>query len=99
MCSFARVLYDILAKKVEWEDSTMLQHQMFELTFPLTAPLVDWSQPELAATFTCAGTSTTVKGFYDGDNTYKIRFLPEICGEYHWEVTGLHVGVYGNAHL
>lgn len=67
----------------------MIQNQVFELTFQSTPPCGDWAQPDLVAVFTCNGTSTSVKGFYDGDNTCKIRFLPEICGEYHWEVSGL----------
>lgn len=66
----------------------MIQNQVFELTFQATPPCGDWAQPDLVAVFTCNGTSTSVKsvkGFYDGDNTCKIRFLPEICGEYHWK--------------
>ena len=30
----------------------------------------------LEATFTCGEKSLTVRGFYDGDDTYRIRFMP-----------------------
>ncbi len=67
----------------------MIRNQMFELSFKAPAPIENQAQPNLSATFTCGDSVTTVKGFYDGDDTYKIRFLPEICGEYHWEVSGI----------
>ena len=33
--------------------------------------------------------SKKVKGFYAGDNTYKVRFLPEEAGRYTYRVTGM----------
>lgn len=32
--------------------------------------------------------SWKVKGFYDGDGTYKVRFLPQKTGTYMWKVSG-----------
>ncbi|MGN0999206.1 MAG: DUF5605 domain-containing protein [Faecousia sp.] len=67
----------------------MLQHTMFELSFSAPAPAGSFAQPDLTAEFVCGDHKTTVKGFYDGKDTYKVRFLPERCGEYHWKVSGI----------
>ena len=40
------------------------------------------------AEFSCGETVRTVKGFYDGEGRYMVRFLPETAGEWHWKVTG-----------
>jgi hypothetical protein len=37
---------------------------------------------KISATFTNGKTSKTVTGFYDGDNTYRIRFMPTETGEW-----------------
>ncbi len=37
---------------------------------------------KVSATFTNGQTSKTVAGFYDGDNTYRIRFMPTEAGEW-----------------
>lgn len=38
----------------------------------------------LEATFTQGDQSLTVSGFYDGENTYRIRFMPPTVGEWHY---------------
>ena len=64
------------------------QYETFELSFS-GAPLTDaWAQIDLQATFSCGDTVRTVKGFYDGDGRYIIRFLPEQAGTWRWKVTG-----------
>lgn len=35
----------------------------------------------LSATFVCGKEKKTVEGFYDGENTYRIRFMPAVAGE------------------
>ena len=37
---------------------------------------------QLSATFTCGGEKKTVHGFYDGNDTYRIRFMPTVPGEW-----------------
>lgn len=37
---------------------------------------------KLSAIFVCGEESKMVYGFYDGDNTYRIRFMPTIVGEW-----------------
>ena len=43
---------------------------------------------ELYGTFLCSAEKKTVKGFYDGEGTYKIRFMPSFEGEYTFSLTG-----------
>lgn len=61
------------------------QWKQFELT--LTGPSVNnpFTDINLSATFKHETTQVTVNGFYDGNNEYKIRYMPEILGE--WSVT------------
>ncbi len=66
----------------------MKQYKMFELAFPGEALTDKWAQIDLTAEFTCGDTVKSVKGFYDGDGRYIVRFLPEIPGEWHWKVSG-----------
>lgn len=66
----------------------MKQYEMFELVFPGEALTDRWAQIDLTTEFACGDTVKTVKGFYDGDGRYIVRFLPEIAGEWHWRVTG-----------
>ena len=67
----------------------MKQYAVFELAFTAPAPMETEAALPLTATFTCGDEQTVVRGFYDGDNTYKIRFLPMKTGLYTWEVSGL----------
>jgi len=66
----------------------MKQHEVFELVF-FGETLTDrWAQIDLTAEFTCGDTVKTVRGFYDGEGRYIVRFLPEIAGEWRWKVSG-----------
>jgi hypothetical protein len=42
---------------------------------------------ELAATFSFRDRLVEVTGFYDGDGTYRIRFMPDIQGEWSYRTT------------
>lgn len=66
----------------------MKQYEMFELVFSGEARTDNWAQIDLTAKFTCGGKHKAVKGFYDGEGRYVVRFFPEIPGEWHWRVTG-----------
>src|SRR5262245_395413 len=39
----------------------------------------------LTAKFTSNGKTVLAQGFYDGDSTYRIRFMPETQGEWRYE--------------
>ena len=66
----------------------MKQYETLELSFQAAPPTGSQAAVELTGTFTHGGESRTVKGFYAGNNTYKVRFLPEAAGEYAYRVTG-----------
>ena len=66
----------------------MKQFEMFELVFSGETLTDNWAQIGLTANFFCGDTVKTVKGFYDGDGRYAVRFLPEMAGEWHWKVSG-----------
>ena len=62
----------------------MKQNEMFELEFK-TFP----SGGELIAEFSHEDETKTVPGFYAGQGVYKVRFLPQKSGLYHWTVHGV----------
>ena len=66
----------------------MKQYETFELC--LDGPALDqaWAEVDLTASFTLDGETRTVRGFYDGDGRYVVRFLPEKPGEVRWRVSG-----------
>ena len=66
----------------------MRQYETFELSFRGEVLSEDYARIPLIAEFICGEEKTTVKGFYDGDGVYKVRFLPQLSGEYHWTVSG-----------
>ena len=66
----------------------MKQYEMFELIFPGEALTDRWAQIDLTAEFACGDVCKTVKGFYDGEGRYIVRFLPETAGEWQWKVSG-----------
>ncbi len=68
-------------------DAPVEQWSVFELklTGPATGnPFVD---VQLSARFTHAETTVTVNGFYDGDGTYRLRFMPGQPGNWHYQTT------------
>ena len=61
---------------------------MMELVFPGKAPEGSEASVDLSAVFKKGEKTWRVKGFYAGNGTYKVRFLPEECGTYRFEVSG-----------
>lgn len=66
----------------------MEQFKTFELKFIGNRPEGSEAVIDLNAVFTNGGESKTVKGFYAGNGTYVVRFLPEKTGIYTWKVSG-----------
>ena len=66
----------------------MKQYEMFELIFPGEVLTDRWAQIDLTAEFACGDVCKTVKGFYDGEGRYIVRFLPETAGQWQWKVSG-----------
>ena len=66
----------------------MRQYETFELRFTGKEPAAEYADIPLCAEFACGSEKKNVKGFYDGEGVYKVRFLPEKPGVYTWKVTG-----------
>ena len=66
----------------------MRQYETFELRFSGEVLRENWASADIAAAFTRGNETTAVKGFYDGDGQYAVRFLPMKPGEYTWQVSG-----------
>ena len=70
---------------------------VMELSFdgPATGnPFVDVA---LTATFTLKNRSMTVEGFYDGEGTHRIRFMPDELGKWTWTTISNHPGLNGRS--
>lgn len=67
----------------------MPQNKTLELSFHVPER-VDASLG-LTAEFSDGDTKITVNGFYDGGDTWKVRFLPQKAGTWHWNVKGVSV--------
>ena len=66
----------------------MKQFDMVELSFKGAKLEGSWAIIDLQATITNGEDTKTVKGFYDGDGVYKLRFMPEKTGTYTYKVSG-----------
>ena len=62
---------------------------MLELVYQAPAPEGSQADVDLTAEFICGSETAAVKGFYAGQNTYKVRFLPMQAGNYTYHVSGL----------
>jgi hypothetical protein len=60
------------------------QWNRFEVALKYAYNGNSFTNVKLTATFTHKDTSYTVDGFYDGDNTFKIRFMPEKTGTWQY---------------
>lgn len=67
----------------------MRQYEMFELSFEGPQPEESEALTDITAEFTCGEDTWKVKGFYDGNKNYKVRFLPQKLGTYTWKVSGV----------
>lgn len=67
----------------------MKQYEMFELSFQGPEPGEDQVAVNLTAEFIVDGKSCTVRGFYAGEGTYKVRFLPLKAGWCTYQVRGI----------
>lgn len=63
----------------------MRQYEMFELSFEGPQPEESEALTDITAEFTCGEDTWKVKGFYDGNKNYKVRFLPQKTGNLYME--------------
>lgn len=67
----------------------MKQYETFEITVKGPQMKEDQVAADITAEFVLGGKSHTVKGFYAGDETYKVRFLPMEAGTCTYQVKGI----------
>lgn len=65
------------------------RNEMIELSFHGEEPEGSWIQVDLEAVIIGPDSRKIIKGFYAGNATYKVRFLPETAGLYEYEITGV----------
>jgi len=61
------------------------QWGMLELTFNGPSAGNPFLDTHLSARFTLGHRTVEIKGFYDGDGRYKVRFSPDALGKWNWE--------------
>lgn len=64
-------------------------HEMIEFEYKGKEPEGSCVIVDLRAEFIGPDKNIFVKGFYDGNGIYKVRFLPETTGSYRYKVSGL----------
>ena len=68
----------------------MKQYDLFELIWKAQAPENSDVKADLQADFLYEdGEIVKVKGFYAGEKTYKVRFLPVKTGKIMWKISGI----------
>ncbi|MBR1758289.1 MAG: DUF5060 domain-containing protein [Lachnospiraceae bacterium] len=67
----------------------MRQYETFELVYEGPVLANEYARVDVTAEFCCEDETKVVKGFYDGDGRYVVRFLPEKTGNYTWHVSGV----------
>jgi hypothetical protein len=70
------------ARAIEPRQAEVEQWGHFELTLRGPADGNPFLDVELSATFTQGERKVRVAGFYDGDGSYRVRFMPETTGEW-----------------
>ena len=60
------------------------QWHRFEIALPCSLKANGFKYVNVSATFVSKDTTYTVAGFYDGDNTFKIRFMPQKTGSWNY---------------
>ncbi|WP_442591205.1 DUF5060 domain-containing protein [Pedobacter sp. AW31-3R] len=66
--------------------SKVEQWKRFEMTFNQTFSGNAFTDVQLQATFSSSDTTYIIKGFYDGNHTFKIRFMPPKLGVWNYTV-------------
>jgi len=65
--------------------ATVEQWGLFEITLPGPSTGNPFKEVTLTATFTLEHRTVQVTGFYDGDATYRIRFMPDATGRWTYQ--------------
>lgn len=65
------------------------QFQTIELTFHALEPNSSWTDIPLSGSFVRGENVYHIRGFYAGNNIYKVRFCTPMSGKWHYEIKGL----------
>ncbi len=84
---FSLTICFFLSAKALFSQQKIEQWNRFELILENTSGKNNYSGNPLSATFAHKDTSITVTGFYDGDNRYIIRFMPEKTGTWQYKTS------------
>lgn len=74
----------ILFSNFSFAQQQVQQWERFEVILKYAYTGNSFINVKLSATFTSKDTSCIVNGFYDGDNTFKARFMPEKTGTWQY---------------
>lgn len=63
------------------------QWDVFEAAFRASPPGNPFTDVSFGATFRLGHRAVAVRGFYDGDDTFRVRFMPDTPGEWRYETS------------
>ena len=75
------------------------QYEIAEFCFAGAEPTGSFVDVDLTGRFAAGGHAVTVKGFFAGNGEYRLRFLPEQTGEYHYEIQSERLCLYESGTL
>ena len=75
------------------------QYEIVEFCFTGADPTGSFVDVDLAGRFVNGGQAVAVKGFYAGNGEYRLRFLPEQPGEFHYEIQSKSLHLYESGTL
>jgi hypothetical protein len=73
-------------------------YETAELSFHAQEPTGSYVTVDLKAEITGPDGTKTIPGFYAGNDTYKVRFLPETAGDYTYRTSGI-ISEEGTVHV
>ena len=92
-----RILTGLLLSAFTALAATTEQWGLFELSLSGPTKGNPFIDVELSARFTQGATTVETTGFYDGDGTYRVRFMPEKAGEWRYETRSNRVELTGRS--
>ncbi|HEU6447682.1 MAG TPA: DUF5060 domain-containing protein [Verrucomicrobiae bacterium] len=84
LCAFIAVLFFTLSSNAAPTNS-VAQWDVYEIALNGPTNGNPFMDVQISATFENGDKKIEVPGFYDGDGVYRIRFMPEVQGKWHYE--------------
>ncbi len=83
-CLVILTLAASLAATVIAEEPSVKQWDIFEISLPGTSHGNPFMDVQLSARFSLGTSTVEVAGFYDGNGIYRVRFMPDRQGSWHY---------------